>query len=196
MDRIKYSLTRTVGPASEPLTTAEAKTHLNIAASDTSNDDYVASLIQQAREQVEHDTQLCLIDQTWTRVADRFDDDGRGIRLTHNARSITSIAYKDPNGTTQTLATTVYALDAANKRIVLKYDQLWPSVRGDWDSVTVTYVAGYGSSSSSVPMLAKQCMLLLIGHWFENRDMLTNEVIYNRKAYDDLVIRLARSSYP
>ena len=62
--------------------------------------------------------------------------------------------------------------------------------------MTITYVAGFGDNASSVPMLAKQCMLLLIGYDFENRDMLANETIYNRKAYDDLVIRLARSSYP
>jgi uncharacterized phiE125 gp8 family phage protein len=194
---LNYSLTRTVAPASEPLTTAEAKTHLNIAASDTSHDSYVAALIQKAREQVEHDSGMALITQTWTHVSDDFEDYGDGIQLTRRPiQSITSIVYKDNAGTATTLPTSVYALDAARQRILLKYNQLWPTVRGDWDAVTITYVAGFGDNASSVPMLAKQCMLLLIGYDFENRDMLANETIYNRKAYEDLVIRLARSSYP
>lgn len=195
---LDYSLTRTVAPTTEPLTTAEAKLHLNIPASDTSHDDYVDDLILQAREQVEHDTARCFLNQTWTQVSSCFDDyDGSGIKLARRpVVSVSSITYVDNAGATQTLATSVYAVDIPRQRIVLKYDQSWPSVRGDYDSVTITFVAGYGSTAIHTPQLAKQCMLLLIGHWFENRDMLANEVIYNRRAYDDLVMRLMRSSYP
>jgi uncharacterized phiE125 gp8 family phage protein len=35
--------------------------------------------------------------------------------------------------------------------------------------IQVTYVAGYGAAAS-VPQKYKQAMLLLIGHWYENRE--------------------------
>ena len=196
---LEYSLARTIGPAAEPLTTADAKTHCNIAASDTNHDAYLSQLITQAREQVEIDTGLCLINQTWTMTMDCFEsgEDDCCIYIPKRpVSSITSIYYKDLGGTSTLLSSSVYALDAPRQCINLKYNQYWPSVRGDWDSVVITFVAGYGTNGSAVPMIAKQCMLLLIGHWFENRDMLLNETTYNRKAYDDLVARIQRGSYP
>ena len=37
------------------------------------------------------------------------------------------------------------------------------------NAVVATYVSGYGSSSSDVPMSIRQAILILIGHFFENR---------------------------
>jgi hypothetical protein len=39
-------------------------------------------------------------------------------------------------------------------------------------------------------------MLLLVGHYFENRDMLMSDAIQTMKPYEALVTRFMRSNYP
>ncbi len=48
------------------------------------------------------------------------------------------------------------------------FGQSWPGARSG-EPVVVRYVAGYGVAGD-VPALLKRAMLLLIGHWYENRE--------------------------
>lgn len=186
---------RTVNPVSEPLTLTQVKKHLEIATLDTQHDEQLADLIKRAREQVEHDTDLVLFTSTWNETFEEFDD--CCLKLSKRPiQSVTSIVYRSGESTTTTLSSSIYSLDAARRQICLKYNQVWPTVYGEtFDAISVTYVAGY-TSLPEIPGVAKQAMLLLIGYYFENRDMHSNETMYNRKAYDDLIQRLYRSSYP
>jgi uncharacterized phiE125 gp8 family phage protein len=89
--------------------------------------------------------------------------------------SVTSIAYLDINGDSQTLDSSVYQVDANQKlgpgRIRLAYNQSWPSQRGgDLNAVTITYKAGYGDTADDVPGHIKQGILMLIGSLYENRE--------------------------
>jgi uncharacterized phiE125 gp8 family phage protein len=177
-----------------PLTLEEGKKHLEIATTDTAHDDHISALISDARDQWEHDTDSATTNQTWRIKTDCIED---GYRLPKTPIvSITSITYYDVSNALQTLATSVYELDTSRQEIRLKYGQTWPGVSSRWDAYTVTYVCGYGTDGRYIPGVAKRAMLLLVGHHFENRDMLANEMIYSRKIYDDLVARYIRSSYP
>jgi uncharacterized phiE125 gp8 family phage protein len=62
------TLIRTVEPAAEPVTLAEAKAHLRLA--DSSEDDLLTGLIRAARQDVERATGMALIDQHWRLVLD------------------------------------------------------------------------------------------------------------------------------
>lgn len=156
-------------PASEPLSTSEFKSHQRI---DTSADDiYCDTLVKTARQYVEAVTWRALINQTWVLKLPAFPD---VIWLPKPPTvSITSIAYIDTDGTSQTLGTSVYALDSTQEpaRIVLKFGQNWPATRAqNEDAVTVTFVAGYGSSASSVPEPLRHAVRLLAGMLYENRE--------------------------
>ena len=59
MSMLPYSLTRSVDPTSEPLTTADAKTHLRVSGSD--EDSYIDILIEIARRQLENDSKINLV---------------------------------------------------------------------------------------------------------------------------------------
>lgn len=180
-------------PVSEPITLTEALKQLELSPSDTAHSDHVAALIQAAREQFEHDTDSCILTQTLSVTLAGFCGD---IQLPKRPiQSITSIAYYDSTNTTQTLSTSVYSLDAQRQLVRLKYLQTWPDTLDRWDAVTVTYVAGY-ASVASVPALYKQAMKLLIGHYFENRDQIMSEAMQTMPAYEALVRRFVRSSYP
>lgn len=181
-------------PTVEPVTLAEAKKQLEISQSDTAHDDQLTLLIQAAREQWEHDTDSCCLTQTLSVTLEEWEDDE--IYLPKRpVQSITSITYYDTANTQQTLSTSVYSLDAACRAVRLKYMQIWPPIVDRWDAVTVTYVAGY-TSTTTVPAIVKQAILLLVGHYFENRDQLLSESMQSLPVYESLVRRFMRSTYP
>lgn len=187
-------LTITVPPVAEPVTIAEAKRQLFIAASDTQHDDDLLRTIQVAREQWESDTDSASMTQSIRVNADRFC--GAKIHLPRRPiQSVTSVTYYDSNNTQQTLATTIYSFNAAARTIELKYQQTWPTVIDErWDAIAITYVAGY-TSRQLVPGLHKQAMLLLIAYYFDaNRG--DNDRANDFRAYESLVAKYARSNYP
>lgn len=181
-------------PASEPITLAEARKQLELSPSDTAHDDHLTALIQAVREQFEHDTDSSILTQTLSVTCEDLSDDE--IYLPRRPiQSITSIQYYDTANTLQTLSSSVYSLDKPNAAVRLNYLQLWPVTIDRWDAVTITYVAGY-SSISAVPQIYKQAMKLLLAHYFENRDMIMSEAMQTIPAYEMIVRRFGRATYP
>lgn len=166
-------------PASEPVTVAEAKAHARVVSYD--DDDYIATLITAARERLESDTRKALITQTWELHLDAFPIQLPGFGLYEQTiekvplQSITSLTYIDTEGNEQTLVEgTDFDVDTVSEpaRISPAFDTLWPSTRAVMNAVKVTFVAGYGDAASDVPAKARQAMLLLIGHLYENREQV------------------------
>ena len=173
--------------ASEPVSLTEAKKHLELSGSD--HDDQIALLIQAAREQWEHDTDTVMIEQVWRQRLEMF---GEFHFVPGPAKAITSVTYYDVSNSSQTLSSAYYSLDLSRNAFALNADYDWPGTYTRWDAVTVNYTVGV----SSVPAIAKQAMLLLIGYYFENRDMLMSDSLYRIQAYENLVRRFMRSTYP
>jgi uncharacterized phiE125 gp8 family phage protein len=86
-------------------------------------------------------------------------------------QSVTSIIYVATDGTSTTLATTEYQVDATTEpgRVAPAYGKIWPVTRAQMSAVTVVFVAGYGAASA-VPDLIKTAMRLLVGCWYEQRE--------------------------
>lgn len=181
----------------EPLQLEEVKKHLEIAAGDSTHDDQLQGMIQQAREQVEHDCQVVLVHRTVTEKFNWSGDEEYWQLYYRPISSITSVTYYDSTNTQQTFSASNYSLDADRRRVWLNSNAAWPTTYDRWDGITVTYVAGYGANGGSVPQMFKQAMLLLIGYYFEERTMMGNEAITGGfKAYENLLARLKRSNYP
>ena len=180
------------GPTAEPITLSEAKKQLEIASNDTSHDLHLSALIQSAREQWEHDIDGVTCFQTLRlRVANWTD----GFSLPKSPiHSITSIQYFDGANTLQTLSSSIYQLHGSDVRIA--YLQVLPGTSARWDAWTINYKCGYSEDGSKVPAIAKSAMLLLIGHYFENRDMLMSEAMQTMRPYEALVRRFMRGTYP
>jgi uncharacterized phiE125 gp8 family phage protein len=181
------------GPTAEPVTLAEVKRQLFLAESDTSQDGELASRIQAAREQWEHDTDTHLLTQTLSVTADRFE--GREIELTGRPiQSITSIQYYDETNTLRTFSSSLYSFNATEREIELNWQETWPVTEIRWDAVKITYVAGY-ASIAAIPAIAKQAMLLLVAYYhYSNRG--DNDRANDLRAYENLVKRYMRSTYP
>lgn len=154
-------------PASEPVTLVEAKAHLRLEGTD--DDTYVSALIQAARQHVEEVCWRGVVTQTREAVLECFPDSD-GVELPGgNLASITSVTYTDADGASQTLATSVYEADTVSVpgRMLLAYDQSWPSTRSQWDAVRVRYVVGW--AVADVPAPLKQALLLLVSQLYEHR---------------------------
>lgn len=159
-----------VEPVSEPLDLATVKSHLRIIGND--DDAYIRDLVYTARQSIEKLTQRSLVTRTLKFVADCFPI-GRVIDLPHGPiQSVSSVTYKDSAGATQTLSSSHYVVDAVSSpgRVILKNGYSWPTTWQDGNALEVTYIAGFGNLPGNIPADLKQAMLLLIGHWYENRE--------------------------
>ena len=177
-------------PATEPLSLSEAKKHLTIADAYATHDTHVNSLIVAARELWEHDTQSVTVQRTITEnLSDWPTSDWRFYYRPVTA--VSSVTYYDAGNDSQTLASSVYSLDAPNRRLVLAVDQEWPSIETRWDAIAIAYTAG----PAIIPEIAKQAMKLQLSMMFGD-DMAAKEYGNWQSAYHNLVARYQRSSYP
>ena len=179
-----------VAPASEPLTLDEVKKHLEIAEGDHAHDDQLLRLTTAAREVWEHDTQTLVVERSVTEQLSNFPVYPWRFYYQPVA-SVEAITYFDLDGDTQTVDAAVYSLDLPNRQILLAPDAEWPAHEIRWDAVQVTYTGG----SATYPEIAKSAMLLQISMLFGD-DTISREYQNWEKAYNNLVIRYQRSSYP
>lgn len=172
---MKYnSVTRATGPAVEPLTVAEAKLHLRVDISD--DDAYIGTLITAAREWVEAYLDRTLITTQLILRAAEFPTEelelARPPMATAGTATAVVITYTLADTTTATLSTALYRVDRTTTpgNVAPIINGTWPSdVIEDANAVAVTYWAGYGPTSASVPATIRHAMLMLIGHWYESR---------------------------
>ena len=163
------ALVLVTGPASEPVSKEEAKAHLRVDGTD--DDSYITALITTARRHVEAILRRALMPQTWKLVLDSWPTD-----IVKFAKppltSVSSVTYLDENGDSQTFASTNYVVDTAGEpgRLTLAKDASWPTDElYTLGAVQIQFVAGY-ADVDAVPQEYKQAILLLVGHFYENRE--------------------------
>ena len=170
------SLTRQTSPAVEPVTVAEAKAHLRVDVSD--DDTYIGTLITAAREWCEQYLDRTLVNTQWVMRFDSFPPDGtQDIELPRPPMSMAgtttavSLTFTSETGGTQAFSTNSFRVDrnATPGAVKTLYGQTWPPHLMDDNAVSVTWWAGYGSAGSSVPAAVRHAILMLVGHWYENR---------------------------
>lgn len=166
-------------PTIDPISLAEAKAHCRVSIDD--DDGILAGYILAARVHLEGETRRAFMTQTWDlTVDDRWPTERIGGVWRHRIVlprppfvSVTAVTYVDQLGETQTLAADQYRVaksDTGEWVITPAYGVNWPGIREQMAAITVRFVAGYGSNPGNVPEPLRQAMLLLIGHWYENRE--------------------------
>jgi uncharacterized phiE125 gp8 family phage protein len=161
-------------------------------STNTTEDADITEKIASVRSHVEKRLARALITQTLALKMDCFPGCDVIELPRPNLLTVSSIAYIDANGDTQTMSTDDYSVDVANLpgRIILGYGKSWPSTRGERNSVTITYTAGYGSARSSVPSDIRSAMKLLISDLFENRESQIVGMIRNDNPTVDNLLAL------
>lgn len=157
----------TAAPAAEPITTAQAVAHCR-APEDGTDDTLLAAYVASARAHVEARTGTRMVTQTVSLKTDDWAD--LASLPIAPVQSISSISYVDTAGEVQTLATTVYEtrLDLLEPSVVLKWNQVWPTIRAG-SQITVTAVVGYGAAGSQ-PADVLHAMKVIVGDFYANRE--------------------------
>ncbi|MCR4265351.1 head-tail connector protein [Nitratireductor sp. ZSWI3] len=160
------TLFRTVDPAVEPLTLAEAKAHLRI--DHASEDDLLGGLLRAARQEVEKATGQALIEQAWRLVLDDWPETATVLLRRTPVRSVLSVTVFDADGAGSVLDPADYQLDAVSTPARLLLGNR-PGVGRALNGIEIDFTAGYGEAGADVPDLLKRAILLLVAHWYEFR---------------------------
>lgn len=191
---LAYSDVVSVQPTHEPVTVAAAREHCDL--DDNHFDSQLVNLITLARTRVEHDTRRALMTQTRVYRTATFPSSNELILPTSPLQSVTSVTYTTEAGATETF--TDYSVDTYSNPgyVYLNYNSSWPTNRGHNNDVTITYVAGYGSTTA-VPEAAKHAILLMVRHYFDHPTAVSQiAMVETPQAYQALVNHLRTGVYP
>ena len=174
-------------PTTEPLTRTEVKSFLRI---DTTDDDTLVDvLIETARQFAEEYIGRTLIHTTYKLSLDGFIEDQVPIKeglyqapyMNFYKRfiplprpplvSVTHLKTFDDADTESTFASSKYFVDTQRNpgRLVLRDGETFPTGLRVANGVEITYVGGYGSSSSAIPSPIKLVMREHITFLYEHR---------------------------
>lgn len=129
------------------------------------DDAYLQALIDAAESFTSEFRGTPISSTTKTQYFETWDDEYLQLQYTP-VTAITSITYTDTDGTTDTWSSSDY-LFTSTGRITPAYDEEWPDIQERLNSITVTYIAGY--TTTTIPKHVKQAVLFLVGHFYEHR---------------------------
>lgn len=181
---------QTIAPFAEPISLAQAKRQLRVDGTD--DDTFITALISAARNYVEQYCDTQLVAATYKQVMDGFPNSDEIWLDRPPLLDVTSIQYVDQNGTTQTLATTVYSVVTHEKpgKVKLKYNQSWPATRVQPDAVTITFRAGYvrpfTASGATMTFLTSE-PVSLVNFFLSTTDGDLPAGLFVNKCYDSIV---------
>ncbi len=156
-------------PPVYPVSLDEIKIHLRVI--DNTDDMLISQLILAAVSWAELFQRRLFISRAVTMKMEEFPAE---IRPCFSPLvSVGAIKYIDTAGAEQTLSSANYRVDTDTEpgRITEAYGCSWPAIRQVTGAVTVEYTAGYGSAAD-VPDDIKSAIMLLVGHWYENRSTI------------------------
>lgn len=139
----------------------------------SAEDTLLTALIQAAREYAEGYLNRALVTQAWELVLDDWPNEDYVEIPLPPLQSVTDIKYKDTAGTETTWDDANYIVDVDSflGRVALAYGRSWPATTlYPAGGIRIKFVAGYGLAAD-VPQTTKHALLMLIGHWYKNREV-------------------------
>lgn len=167
------AIRRITAPVEKPVSLAEAKAHCRVDFSD--DDTLIASLIDAAVSHIDGEGELgrAMITQTWA----QWETQSPGWpRLKIGPfQSLVSVEYYDDDSVLQeaTLADFETRLQGDFVICKPKEDREWPTADTRADAIKITYTAGFGDDAADVPMGIRHAILMLVAHWYENREAIS-----------------------
>jgi len=197
---------------SEPVTLTEAKDYCRI--DDANSDVRITSLISAARRNIENETGLALLTQTWVGVLDRYPDTPapdykRGLTGGYSNgfanqsswwdgmrqgavsmfgsvgmieigkrpfQSVDSIKIRGIDTTFSTVSSSSYYVETSGLqgRIGRVPGASWDIQGVALDGIEIQFKCGYGDAASAVPDDLKLAIQMLVLHWYESREAVTD----------------------
>lgn len=166
----QFSLVRVTAPSASPISLAEAKAQMRVEGSD--DDTIIQRLIDAAVAFVDVQGVLgfAMITQTWGEWVGQSP--GTVMLSLGPVQSVSAIKYYDTDGTLQTATLSDFNVFGTPNRITIspKSGKAWPTTQMRDDAIKIEYVIGYGDAASDVPQTIRHAILMLVAHWYENRE--------------------------
>lgn len=168
-----YRPTLVTPPAIKPVTVEYVKKHSLIDHDE--QDDVIDLLIDAATTHLDGWTGTlgrALCEQTWRQD---YDDFASCLRLPLGpVVSVEAVTYIDTDGIEQTVDEADYTLrtDSLGSYVEFGCEYSFPSLNSANAAVSVEFVAGYPVTDGAWtgPAAIKHAIMLLVAHWFENRE--------------------------
>ena len=168
-------LTLSTAATADPVSIDDARSQCRVDFND--DDTLLLRKIKSATRAIETilDRQLCTA--TWVAKASGFpvysatNPTASMFLPRPPLQSVTSIAYLDPSGDSQTFSSSSYTVETPTRgqgAVHLNNGVIWPTTLYHPAAVTVTFVAGYGDDGD-VPDTLKDAVLALVAHQYWNR---------------------------
>jgi uncharacterized phiE125 gp8 family phage protein len=169
------ALERVTAPAALPISVAEVKAQMRVEHSD--DDDLIYRLITTAVAFTDVQGALgkAIITQTWRQWT--AANPGEVYLLVKPVQSLTAVKYYDTSGVLQTATLADFDLlgTANSKYVKPATGKAWPSTQARPDAIALEYSSGYGATAASIPETIRHGLMMLVAHWYENRESSTTD---------------------
>lgn len=156
-------------PAVEPVSLGEVKEHLRVDGPD--EEPLIVVLITTARLTIEHLAGLALVSQKWAVLLDAWPEKPAIELPVAPVASVDALRVYDEADQASVVDAAEYFADLASRpaRLVRRGSQGWPTPGRIANGIEIELTAGFGPAPLDVPETLRWAVLMLVGHWFENR---------------------------
>jgi uncharacterized phiE125 gp8 family phage protein len=157
-------------PLEEPVSLQTAKAQVRVDWDD--EDDLITSYITAARQYCEDICGRAFVSQVWDLWLPQWPAGDRLYLPYPPVQNVVYVQYTDSTEATTIVDPTIYTTNTGGDlaEVVLRFGQIWPvTVLSPSRPINVRFTCGYGDADA-VPATIKQAILLLMGHWYTNRE--------------------------
>lgn len=179
-------------PSVMPISSSLLKAHLNILDTETDYDQVLGMYLPAAMAEFTAYTGRALLQQTVRQSFDRFPCENYFLLERCPLISFTKLEYFDNTDTLITVDPSLYTVseDEIAPILQLKYGKSWnySYSYNRLNAVRATYVVGYGTDASSIPMDIKRILCMMVADSFLYRENIMaqpgiGQIVLTHSAY-------------